>query len=112
MPLYEFQNDEHSVTCCVHFPADARPDTITLTRRTVPSRVSICVGAQPPTMSDKLAAGYKHLEDTGKLAARGKAALSTATIKRAIAMPETLDAMLQRVRADSEAAVGQLLAEG
>ena len=27
----------------------------------------------------------------------------------AIAMPETLDAMLQRVRADSEAAVGQLL---
>jgi diguanylate cyclase (GGDEF)-like protein len=30
----------------------------------------------------------------------------------AIAMPETLDAMLQRVRADSEAAVGQLLAEG
>ena len=89
MPLYEFENAEHSVTLLAQFPAHARPDTITLTRRTVPSRVSICVGAQPPTMSDKLAAGYKHLEDTGKLAARGSAALSTATIKRAIAMPET-----------------------
>lgn len=88
MPLYEFENADHGVTLLAQFPVDARPDTITLTRRTVPSRVTVCTGAKAPTMSDKLAQGYKDLESRGQLK-EGPKTMTTAAIKRAIAMPDT-----------------------
>lgn len=88
MPLYEYENADHAVVLLAQFPVADRPDEIVLRRRTVPSRVTICTGAQAPTMSDKLAQGYKDLEARGQLKA-GPKTLSTAAIKRAIAMPDT-----------------------
>lgn len=88
MPLYEFENEEHAVVLLAQFPVNARPDEIVLKRRTVPSRVTVCTGAKAPTMSDKLAQGYKELESRGQLKA-GPKTLSTRAIKQAIAMPDT-----------------------
>jgi hypothetical protein len=88
MPAYEFENEEHAVVLVAQFPVNARPDEIVLRRRTVPSRVTIGTGAKPPTMSDKLARGYKDLESRGQLVAKGTHAMTTAQIKRAIAMPD------------------------
>jgi hypothetical protein len=88
MPIYEYENPEYAVTVLAQFPVASRPDTIVLTRRTVPSRVTVCTGAQAPTMSDKLAEGYKTLEARGQLKA-GPKTMSTQAIKRAIAMPDT-----------------------
>lgn len=88
MPLYEYENAEHAVVLLAQFPVNARPDEIVLKRRTVPSRVTVCTGAKAPTMSDKLAQGYKELESRGQLKA-GPKTLSTRAIKQAIAMPDT-----------------------
>lgn len=88
MPIYEYENQEHAVVLLAQFPISARPDEIVLRRRTVPSRVTICTGARAPTMSDKLAQGYKDLESRGQLKP-GPKTMSTQAIKRAIAMPDT-----------------------
>lgn len=87
MPLYEYANDEHGLTQTLQFPVNGRPDEIVLRRRTVPSRVTIGTGAKPPTMSDKLAQGYKDLEARGQLKP-GPATPTTQQIKQAIAMPD------------------------
>lgn len=64
MPIYEFVNEEHGIRAEARFPVSARPDTIVLTRRTVPSRLNIGVGAQPMTAGQELLADYKKLEAT------------------------------------------------
>lgn len=87
MPLYEFINEEHGLTQTLQFPVGSRPDEIVLRRRTVPSRVTIGTGAKAPTMSDKLAQGYKDLESRGQLKA-GPNTPTTQQIKQAIAMPD------------------------
>lgn len=93
MPLYEYENAEHGITHTVACGLAERPAQIVLTRRMVPSRVTIGVGAQPPTMGHKLAAGYKALEASATgLADRGGRYLPVETIKRAIAMPDPVAA--------------------
>lgn len=89
MPLYEYENREHGITHTVACPLAQRPEQIVLTRRTVPSRITVGVGARPPTMGDKLAQGYKALENskTG-LADRSGNYLPVKTIKEAIATPD------------------------
>lgn len=89
MPAYEYENEEHGLRVVVAFPVAARPDVITLKRRTVPTRVFVGVGALPPTTGDKLQQGYKDLEEKGQLRDRGGNYLDVKTIKKAIAMPET-----------------------
>lgn len=88
MPCYEFENEEHGIRLVLPLSVYGRPDTIVLRRRTVPSRVTIGVGAKPPTDGEKLAAGYKQIEDRGQLQTGGNY-LDVATIKRAIAEPDT-----------------------
>ena len=87
MPLYEYTNEQHGLKHAIQFPVNGRPDEIVLRRCTVPSRITIGTGAKPPTMSDKLAQGYKDLESRGQLK-QGPATLSTQQIKQAIAMPD------------------------
>lgn len=95
MPLYEYVS-EHGQTVLLPRPVDLRDAPVVLggvrfRRRTVPSRVTIGSGARPPTLGDKLAKGYKHLEETGQLAANNKNYLPVSAIKRAIAMPEPVE---------------------
>ena len=87
MPLYEFTNEQHGLSVTVPFPVSDRPNSITLPRAAVPSSITVGVGARPPTEGDKIAQAYKHVEQAGGLA-RGGNYLSTAAVKRAIAMPD------------------------
>jgi hypothetical protein len=89
MPLYEFENEEHGIRVTLPLPVKGRPDAIVLKRRTVPSRVTVGVGAKPPTHSDKLREGYKKLEEAGGLQERGGNYLPVSTIKRALETPDT-----------------------
>jgi hypothetical protein len=89
MPVYEYENQRHGVRVLVRCAVDRRPRTLVLRRRAVPSHITFGVGTKPPSMGDKLAAGYKKLEDLGQLSdAKGTAHLDAKTIKRAIAMPD------------------------
>lgn len=95
MPLYEFINKEHGVRVDVIYPVNERPasivrDGIVLTRATVPSRITVGVGAKPPTFTDKLRKGYKEREEAGDFRGKRKPGyLSDAQIKKALAMPDT-----------------------
>lgn len=86
MPTYEYANEELGIEVTVRMPVDARPDQIVLRRRSVPSRVTVGTGARPPSIGDKLAAGYKALENAGQLRDSPNY-LPTHAIKRAIAEP-------------------------
>jgi hypothetical protein len=87
VPTYEYTNEEHGIRIDVRMPVDARTDTIVLTRRTVPSRITVGVGAQPPTHGERLLKDYKRLEDTGQLSDHPNY-LSPAQVKAAAALPE------------------------
>ena len=87
MPLYEFINEEHGIRVTVPFPVNDRPNAITLTRAAVPSSITVGVGARPPTEGEKIAQAYKKVEQAGGLRSGGNY-LSTAAVKRAIAMPD------------------------
>jgi hypothetical protein len=89
MPLYEFTNEELGLTALVPFSIAERPDEIVLKRAAIPSRISVGVGARPPTQGEKLAQGYKKLEDMGGLMkTAGKDYLPISAIKEAIATPD------------------------
>jgi hypothetical protein len=89
MPLYEFTNKELGLKILVPLPVADRPNAITLTRAAVPSSVTIGTGARPPSDGDRLAAGYKKLEEMGQLkATEGKNYLPIKKIKEAIATPD------------------------
>jgi hypothetical protein len=87
MPLYEFENTEHGIRIDLPLPVDARPDTIVLVRRTVPSRVTVGVGARPATQGEALLQSYKAMESQGKLT-QSSNYLSVAEVKRAASMPD------------------------
>lgn len=91
MPLYEYENAEHGITTTIACPLDRRPEEIVLRRRSVPSRITVGTGAKPPTMGDKLAQGYKALENAGQLTDRGGNYLPIKTIKEAIATPDPVE---------------------
>lgn len=69
MPLYEFINEEHGIAVDLRLPVDGRPDEIVLRRRTAPTRISIrgFTGAPTSDAADQALAGYKALEDSGRL---------------------------------------------
>ncbi len=70
MPVYEYESAEHDIHVELRFPAGEKPDEIVLRRRTVPSHVTVGVGAKPPTMGQKIGAGLKKLEADGQLKIR------------------------------------------
>lgn len=89
MPLYEFENVQHDIRVTLPLPVEGRPDEIVLKRRTVPSRITVGVGTKPPTLSQKLAQGYKRLEETGALRDdKSGQYLPVKTIKRALETPD------------------------
>lgn len=91
MPLYEYENSVHGITIDLRLPVDDRPDKIVLTRRRVPSGVTVGTGTPPPTLGDRLAVGYKTIEAAGHLRDHQAGYLDTATVKRALAMPDPAD---------------------
>lgn len=87
MPMYEFVNEDLGVKLDVQFPVDARPDEIVLQRKRVPSRVTVGVGALPPTEGKKLLDGYKQLEERGQFEDR-PGYYTAKQIKAASALPD------------------------
>lgn len=88
MPIYEYANEALGVEVQLRQAVDERRDSIVLTRRQIPSRVTVGVGVAAPTINDRLAAGYKQLESSGQMnGATGKDYLPTSEIKRAMAEP-------------------------
>lgn len=92
MPLYEYQSPA-GLSVLEHRPVDRRDDPlvlegVTFTRRTVPSRLTIGVGARPETTSEKTWKGYRHLELAGKLDDR-PGYLPASKVKAALLEPET-----------------------
>lgn len=81
-----YHNAEHDVTVQIPRVRARQPRALRLVRRSVPSRIMVSVGAQPPTMSDKMRAGYKLLEDCGQLKDNPNY-LPASTIKKALEMP-------------------------
>ncbi len=88
MPVYEFENLEHGIKIDLPLPVEGRPDQIVLTRRTIPSRITVGSGTKAPTQGENLLKSYKALEDQGKLHDNPNY-LSAAQIKRAAEMPDT-----------------------
>jgi hypothetical protein len=87
MPLYEFVNDELGVKLDIPFPVDLRPDQIVLKRKSVPSRITVGVGAKPLTTGEKVLTGFRKMEANGKLPDR-PGYLSATQIKKAWAVPD------------------------
>ena len=90
MPAYEFENRRHGVHVTLVFPVDKRPSKIVLKRRSVPSQITVGVGAKPETLGSKLQRGYRDLEEKGTFRGKPKPGqMSVAQIQKAIAMPDT-----------------------
>lgn len=88
MPIYEFENVEHGLAVALRMPVDERKNEIVLTRKQIPSHLTVGVGAKPPTTGEKLQQGYKVLEECGQLRETGGDYLSIKEIKQVIAAPE------------------------
>jgi len=88
MPAYEFVNKRHGLSVLVPCSVERRPRSITLRRVAVPSGVMVCSGARAPTIGDKLFAGYKAMDQAGKLSDKNPNYLPVKTIKKALAMPD------------------------
>ena len=91
MPIYEFQCGER--TLLRHRPGHERDLPVEINgqsyqRRTIPTRLSVGVGARAETMSQKTWKGYRDLEMKGQLQDR-PGYLPAAQVKAALAMPET-----------------------
>jgi hypothetical protein len=88
MPIYEYENDQGR-TLLLHRPVDQRdePTEPGFRRRTIPSRLSVGVGAPPMSTGEELRRGYYKLEERGQLKDR-PGYLSAAKVKRALEMPD------------------------
>ena len=91
MPIYEYKADDGSVEL-IRRPVDLRDAPVLLDgkryrRCTVPSRLTVGVGTRPPTMGDRLAKGYKKLEEQGGLRDNPNY-LPAKTIKAAFEVPD------------------------
>ena len=90
MPVYEYEVGGSTVL--LHRPVERRDDPVMIgdqlaTRRTIPSRLTVGVGARQPTMSDKTWKGYRDLELAGKLNDH-PGYMPAAKVKEALLAPE------------------------
>lgn len=91
MPIYAFIADDGS-RLDEHFEVAKRPLEIIrggrrYLRRRVPDRVGTVVGTPAPSMSDCLRAGYRKLEEQGKLRDQ-KGYLPLNQVRAALAQPD------------------------
>lgn len=91
MPVYEYANGAGQ-TLLLRRPVDQRDAPVMapggpFRRRTVPSAITVGVGAKPDSMGSKLAKGYYKLEEQGKFRDHPNY-LPAKKIKEALALPD------------------------